>query len=135
MATFQEGRYLDRIAGADLSGKSYHIVKQVADATQPGGRTVVLATGATDDVFGVLNNTPSKGDVANVCARNGEGTFKVVLGGTVALGDRLTSDANGAAVTATATGTYPSTAQVFGVAQEAGVAGQVIEYALVNYKI
>lgn len=132
MAGYSEGPFLDRIAGADLSGVGpaggttnclFRIVKQQADATNPTGRSVILATAATDLLFGVLNNQPKAGETADVFARNGQGTFKVVLGGTVTLGDKLTSDANGAAITTTTSGN-----QVLGYAQESGVVGQVIEY-------
>lgn len=116
MAVFSDGRYIDRKAGADLTGKAYRVVKQQSD------RTVVLASAATDTLLGVLSNAPGNGDTASVCGINAQGTFKVVLGGTVAFGAKLTADANGAAVTA-ATGN-----NVFGIAQEAGVAGQVVEY-------
>ena len=118
MAVFSDGRYIDRKAGADLSGKQYRVVKQQSD------RTVVLATAASDVLFGVLSNAPVAGDTASVAGINGQGTFKVVLGGTVAFNAALTTDANGAAVTASAGN------KVFGIAQEAGVAGQVIEYLL-----
>lgn len=120
MAVFSDGRYIDRKAGADLSGKQYRVVKQQSD------RTVVLATAASDNLFGVLTNAPVAGDTADVCGINAVGTFKVVLGGTVAFGAKLTTDANGAGVTAT-TGN-----NVFGIAQEAGVTGQVIEYLCVK---
>lgn len=131
MSTFSDGNYVDRIAGADLSAATnlFKIVKQAADATNPTGRSVVLASAATDDLFGVLNNQPKSGDTANVRARNSSGTFKVLLNGTVAINDRLTADSTGAAITTTTTGN-----QVIGIAQEAGVAGQVIEYLAVNYK-
>lgn len=136
MANYSDQRYIDRIAGADLSGTDpaggtttclFHIVKEQADSTY--GRSVILASSATDDLFGVLNNQPKTGETADVCGRNANGTFKVILGGTVTILDRLTSDANGKAITTTTTGN-----QVIGIAQESGVAGQVIEYMPVNYK-
>jgi hypothetical protein len=127
MAVYSEGRYIDRIAGADLSQAVYHAVVQNADSNNSTGRSVVLASSATDAIFGVLNNGPVAGETASVCGRNAQGTFKVKLGGTVAFGDNLTADANGAAVATTTSGN-----QVLGVAQEAGVSGQVIEYLVVN---
>jgi hypothetical protein len=130
MAVFSDGRYIDRIAGIDLSGLAnaqanttclFRIVKQTTDATY--GRSLTLATAASENYLGVLNNQPKLGETAEVCGRNAPGTFKVVLGGTVAFGDSLTSDANGAAITTTTAGN-----QIIGFAQEAGVAGQIIEY-------
>lgn len=138
MANYSDGPYLDRIAGADLSGAGpaggtttclFRIVKQQADSTNPTGRSVILASAASDVSLGVLNNQPKAGETANVRGRNSDGTFKVIIGGTVTIGDDLTSDSNGAAITTTTTGH-----QVIGVAQESGVSGQVIEYLPVLYK-
>jgi hypothetical protein len=120
MAVYSDGRYIDRKSGADLTAAQYRVVKQNSN------RTVVLATAATDNLLGVLANAPQNGDTASVCGINAQGTFKVILGGTVAFNAKLTTDANGAGVTA-ATGN-----SVFGIAQEAGVAGQVIEYICVK---
>jgi hypothetical protein len=138
MANYSDGPYVDRIAGADLSGLAnsqanttclFRIVKQQADATNTTGRSVILASAATDKLFGVLNNQPKDGETASVRGRNSQGTFKVVIGGTVTINDLLTSDANGAAVTTTNSGD-----QVIGIAQESGVVGQVIEYLPANNK-
>lgn len=133
MANYSETRYVDRIAGAALTAATdnFRIVKMQADATNPTGRSVIKSTAATDKHFGVLNlaGDVKTGEPVDVCVRNAVGTFKVVLGGTVAVNDELTSDANGAAITTTTGGD-----QVIGLAQEAGVVGQVIEYLPVNRK-
>lgn len=140
MSQFAVGRYGSIIADADLSTKTnnvlvnlYRLVSLAASSANPTGRKVVLATSATDaNLLGVLNNAPAAGEVASVCLRNAEGTFKVVVGvnsAGVAVNDRLTVDSDSGAITTTTTGN-----QVFGIAWEAGVAGQVIEYLPVNYK-
>lgn len=127
MAVYSEGRYIDRITDAALTvaDDNFRIVKQQSSTANPTGRKVVLASAASDNFMGVLNMDSDvvAGETVSVCGRNAEGTFKVVLGGTVAIGDDLTSDSTGAAITTTTGGD-----QVIGVAQEAGVAGQVIEY-------
>lgn len=84
----------------------------------------VLATAAATDVsIGVTVEAATAGRTVNVKMRNGGGTSPVVLGGTVAVGDALTSNASGAAITTVTTGN-----QVVGYAIEAGTVGQVIEF-------
>lgn len=124
MANFTpETDYLTRVAGADLSNSQYLIVKQNSS------RQVVLASANTDNIAGVVDKPNTQGGNVAFYARNGSGTFKVVAGGTVAINAPLTSNASGQAVTATpvSAGAAPVT-HVLGYAQEAGVAGQVIEY-------
>lgn len=120
MAVYTEEGHITRLSGADLSAKQYFIVKLNSS------RQVILTAAATDQLLGVVANVPDAGTNApvDVCVRNAEGTFKVQCGGTVAVGDRLTSDAAGKAITTVTAGN-----EVLGIAVEAGVAGQVIEYA------
>lgn len=136
MANYSEGRYIDRIAGAALTQatNNFCIVKQQSDNTNPTGRSVILATASTDKLFGVLNMSSDvvSGDTVSVCGRNAEGTFKVRVSansGGVAFGDELTVSSDSGAITTTTSGD-----QVVGIAQEAGVAGQVIEYLPCNRK-
>lgn len=124
MANFTVGDDITRKQGADLTGKLYYIVKQDTTAQQ-----VVLAAAATDKLFGVVSQLNKAGSTAvgatvSIHQRNASGTYKVVLGGTVAIGDALTSDANGKAIATTTSGN-----EVLGEACEAGVAGQIIEFA------
>lgn len=114
MTTFREGGY--GAAEAAVEVKPYQIVK--LDANDK----VVLAAAGTDNIAGVVETGAKVGATAAYALRNGQGTFKVRLGGTVAKGANLTSDANGAAVTAVAGNV------VFGTAVKAGVAGDVVEY-------
>lgn len=117
MATYNVGPFITRVAGADLSDLANHIVVQQSD------RTVVAASAATQNFLGVLHYTQKAGGEVSIFARNAGGTFKVVAGGTIALGDALTSDSTGRAITTATSGN-----EVIGYAQEAAVAGQVIEY-------
>lgn len=90
---------------------------------------VIVTTAATDVAIGVVSEAVSAGRTANVRLRNASGTSNVVLGGTVAVNDALTSNATGQAITTVTAGN-----QVIGYAVEAGVAGQVIEYTPATLK-
>jgi hypothetical protein len=95
MATYTEGSYLSRAAGADLSEKQHYVVKL------DSSNEVVLASAGSDDILGVLSNAPTEGETAVVRLINSNGTFKVKLGGNVNQGDRLTANSNGEAVATT----------------------------------
>lgn len=104
----------------------------VATSALAQGRIVKLASGeivvgaaATDDLIGVTLDAVSAGNVGSVKLRSGAGTVKVIAGGTVAIGDRVTSDAAGAAVATTTAGD-----EVVGVALEAAVSGDVFEVSM-----
>jgi hypothetical protein len=119
MAVHTNGNYVTRATGVDLSTSQYKIVNMNAL------RQLVLASAATDNFFGVLQDVTAAGVGANATAfiRNGAGTFKVLAGGNVTIGDALTTDAQGRAVTTVTAGN-----SIIGYAQESGVAGQLIEY-------
>lgn len=91
-------------------------------------KNLVVATAATDRIIGTTYGAALAGDVATVRLRNASGTSKVKLGGTVAVGDPVTSSATGTLVTATAAiaGAVPA-AEVVGYALEAGVVGDEVE--------
>ncbi len=95
-----------------------------------GAGAVIAAAAATDLALGVVSEAVSIGKTANVRLRNAEGTANVVLGGTVSVGSPLVSNASGAAVAATQAiaGAQP-TQQLLGYALEAGVVGDIIEFA------
>jgi hypothetical protein len=76
-------------AAADLSTKQYRFVKLT------GRHQVNVCSGATDAPYGVLQDKPASGVAADVMTR---GITKVIAGGTIAAGDRIGTDANGAAV-------------------------------------
>lgn len=92
----------------------YRFVKISADYT------VAICNGATDCPVGVLQNAPKANYEANVACF---GVTKVYLGGTVAFGARVGTDANGAAV-ALVEGT-DTTKYIVGVAMEAGINGDI----------
>lgn len=83
---------------------------------------VALASAATDPMLGLSDamGAPS-GGMADIIL-NGEG--EVVLGGTVAAGDKLTSDANGAAVKCV--GAAGARREYVAEALAPGVAGDII---------
>jgi hypothetical protein len=79
-------------AAADLSAKQYHFVK-LASAT-----TVNVCTAITDVPLGVLQNTPTSGQAAEVTIF---GITKVVADGTLAAGNVIgtSSDSQADAIT------------------------------------
>lgn len=101
------------VAGEDMSAKQHYIVQLSATGT------LEVAEGATDLIVGVLQNEPLSGEAA---LYRFEGTAKVKLGGTVAIGDWVTTDTAGKGVATTTDGDI-----VIGRALEAGVDGDIIE--------
>lgn len=94
--SYQPGDRYTAVAGADLTGKRYHIVK-----LNSAGE-VVLASAATDAIIGVLDNEVKQGGVAEVVLANGQGTFRVKAAATgiardcsAGLHPRLDSDGRG----------------------------------------
>jgi hypothetical protein len=118
MAQYQEGNHVNFKAVSDLTAKQFYIVK--ASSTE---NEIALAAAATDKLIGVLTNKPLSGETADVYARNAAGTGKVIAGGTVAINDYITSDANGKAVATTTSGD-----QILGIALEAAVSGDIFKY-------
>lgn len=118
---FEERLRSDTVkAGADLSSEAnaqYRIVKLSSSG-------VVLASAATDKLYGVLQNKPTSARAATVGV---EGTTKIKAGGTIAIGDSLTSDANGAAIATTTSGNA-----VIAIARQAGASGDLIAARLVS---
>lgn len=123
MAAIQPGERYSAPAAVDLSTKRYHLVKLDANGN------VVLATTATDNILGVLDNSPKAGQTADVVLANGSGSFKVKLGGTVAAGAFLTANADSEAIATTTAGN-----RVIGRAVRAGVENEIAEYIKHNEK-
>ncbi len=113
-------------AGADLRNARWCFV---ALGTTDG--TVVQA-GANARVLGVLTNKPNTNEAAAVAVA---GIVKVVAGGAITRGQLVRSDANGAAVPATAPGGSwaGATENVAGIALENAVAGQLVEILLTPF--
>lgn len=102
-------------AGADLSAKQYHFVK-LASAT-----TVDVCSAITDKPIGVLQNTPTAGQAAEVCIF---GITKVVADGILAAGNIIGTSNDGQA-DAIAPGT-DTTVYTMGQAIEVAAAGNIV---------
>lgn len=104
-----------RRAAADIAA-GFLILKYATPAVDG---TVAVATGPTDALAGVADSLAvTQGQMQDVHVL---GFTEVRLGGTVAAGDRLTSDANGKAVKVAA-----ATDHSIGFAQAPGVADDII---------
>lgn len=84
--------------------------------------TVVVATAATDKIIGVTQGAYKVGETATIKLRSGAGTYKVKAGGTIAVGDRLTSNGSGQLIATTTAAN-----EVVGFALEAGSSGDFVE--------
>lgn len=117
MAKYIEERELSRATTVDLTGKAgYAIAIDTANANQ-----VTLANAQTLPIIGILLTEGKANDVVTTIMGQ-EGTARVIYGGTVAIGDKLTADANGKLITTTTAGD-----QVIAIALEAGSAGEYHE--------
>lgn len=123
MANQQIGDFISFKSTNDLSALTnlYHLVKLDANSQ------VVLASAASDKIIGILQNTPKANETASVLARSASGIGKAYAGGSIAIGDYLTADSNGAVVTTTSAGN-----EVVGIAVEVGASGQVVSFLLCN---
>lgn len=118
--------------GQSLTGmKSYAATSAFATRFRLGklganAQSITIVTAATDKPLAVVTDEGAIGDYVSGQLLGGTvGTQKVALNSTVGLGDSLTPDATGYARTLpTADGVY----WVFGIALQAGVAGEVIEF-------
>lgn len=113
MSQFNDGNSKGYIATAALSKGT--IVKIASGE-------VVAAALATDKAIGVVQDDVDAGNTASVKLRNGSGTYKVIAGGTIAVGDYVASDASGHAVATTT-----ANDEVVGLAVEAGVDNDLVE--------
>ncbi len=104
----------------DLSAAAnqYTIVK--ADVSND--ESIVLAAAATDPIVGILVNLPKAGKAANV---QWLGSCKVLAGGTITRGDKVTANSSGAAITTTSSGNT-----VVGIALQSAVSGDLFEVLL-----
>ena len=123
MTAIQNGDRYTGVAGADLTGKLYHLVKLDANGN------VVLAAAATDNILGALEVDGKQGEAVSVALANGAGSFKVKLAANTAKDAYLTSDASGQAVVTATAGD-----RVIGRLVKAGVAGEIAEYIKHNEK-
>jgi hypothetical protein len=103
------------VAASDLSTKQFYFVK-LASAT-----TVDVCTAITDKPIGVLQNTPSSGQAAEICIF---GITKVSADGNLSAGNLIGTSSDSQA-DAIASGT-DTTVYVMGQAIEAGAAGNIV---------
>jgi len=101
------------VANADLQALQHTIVKLANDT---GAAEVASATAITDEVIGILINTPDAGEIALVVTE-GPAPCVTAAGGTTA-GARVTSTTAGAALTCTTADSH------VGSALETGTSGQ-----------
>lgn len=104
------------VAGESMLTKQYYIVQLDASGN------VEVAEGATDLILGVLQNKPDTGEAA---LYRFSGTSKVKAGGSIAIGDWVTTDSSGLAVATTTDGNI-----VIGRALEAADANDIFEVQL-----
>lgn len=105
----------------DLSAAEFLIVKMDVS----NDNSVVAAAASTDPIMGVLQNKPKATQAAVV--RWG-GSSKVIAGGTITRGDRVTTDSSGHAVTTTTNKDV-----VLGIACQSAVSGDIFEVALSSF--
>ena len=117
MSQFVNGHTKTLVAGEDLSAKINYIGQLDASGN------LEVAEGATDLLVGVIVSNDGGSGASAVYQFTG--TAKVKLGGTVAIGDWVTTDANGKGVATTTDGNI-----TIGRALEAGVDGDIIEVQL-----
>lgn len=108
-------------SAADYSTKQFYIVWLA-------GETATLADDADvagENIMGAICNKPAEAVGASVEVQMpwGGGSGKVIAGGTIAVGDHLTTDADGKAIATTTADDY-----VFGVAMQTAVANDIFEY-------
>lgn len=117
MSEFTTGNRISRKATADLTASQYCAVKLDSNSQ------AVLATAATDQVIGFLQNAPVAKDTADIAVRNGSGTVKAKAGAAFAVGVKLMIDSTGRVITAATTGN-----EIVGIAFEASTAAnQIVE--------
>lgn len=104
-------------AGANSTSGQFLIMKMDSTANQ-----VVPATAATDKLIGVNMSKPKALDYADIRLRSAMGTLQVVAGGTIAIGDPVTSNSSGQAITTSTTGH-----QILGYALYAAASGDIFE--------
>ena len=101
-------------AAADYSAKKYYAMYLSAD------NTVTIGAAATNALVGTLLNEPKANEGAVIAM---SGTSLGFAGGTVSIGDSLTTDSAGKLVATTTTGNI-----VIGRALEAADASDIFEY-------
>lgn len=100
MATSKVNQEITLVAAADLSSSQYYIVQVDSD-----GKAAAISS-VTHNPIGILQNSPVTGQAARIAPLCSGGVSKIVLGGTLDEGARVSPGATGKAVTA-ASASYP----------------------------
>lgn len=123
MSNFQEGSSrVNFPSGSDFTSSGTTFTAPYVIVKLSSGK-VVKSSAATDKHIGVLYNCPDASGTADVLSINAQGTAKVTAGGSISVGNYITSDSNGKAVATTNSGDL-----VIGIAVEAAASGQVFAY-------
>lgn len=117
MSQFVNGHTKTLVAGEDLSAKINYIGQLDASGN------LEVAEGATDLIVGVIVSNDGGSGASAVYQFSG--TAKVKIGGSVSIGDFITTDSSGLGVATTTDGNI-----VIGRALEAGSANDIIEVQL-----
>lgn len=104
-------------AGSDLTNFQYMVAKLDSSGN------AIPSTAATDKHIGVIEQNVPSGDYGVVRLLQGDGTYNVIAGGTIAIGDLLTSNSSSQAVATTTSGD-----QLIGQALHAAVSGDLVEF-------
>ena len=113
MSTENILRRINGYAVSDLSDKQYYAL-QLVSGTDKGFN---LATAATQQPGGVLQNKPTLGRAVDAAVL---GEIKYIAGGNIAVGDKLTANAEGKLIATTTDGD-----NIWGVALNAAVDGDI----------
>lgn len=106
------------VAGADLSSSQFLVVKVTA------ARTVNLANTGGEAAYGILQNKPKEGEVADVGIF---GVSKAVAGGSFSGSQYLMTDSSGRLIVATSTNH-----RVAQALEDSGGAGQIVTVAIIG---
>lgn len=120
MPNYREGSNMAFISTNDLSAQAVGSIVKIDSSNAPDH--VVLAGANGTGAIGVTLDQAAAGQTISVRLRSASGTLSVKLGGTVAVGDAITSNGSGLGITTVTAGD-----QVVGYATQAGASGDVIE--------
>lgn len=109
-------------AAGDMASRQFHIVELASSFPQ-------VALAAALQGYGVLQNHPNSGEAATVAI---DGESRVRAGGTIAVGNRITSAATGYASNA-ASGAAGG--RIIGVAKTAAASGSVFTMEFMRFAV
>lgn len=130
MSGYQNAKAVNLIAGEDLRGDLYEILKFEDDSDVA---KVIKATAVTDTVIGVLAEEPrtdatTDGEVVPVAIIGGGGVLQMKCGATVTAGQLVVPDTTAGRIAGVANaGALAVDSMAIGVALTSGVDGDVID--------